>query len=245
MAARVSLVAWKWFFAASFGIQGPPTQPTGASKRRSVRGRRVARTGRNEGSRSGRAMGRKGDEQSLLVAFYPEFGRNSPRDAPCFVLVHTREAATKQTTKKKRGVSEKCCAPRDENTLSAIPTSGRSRIFRPEHLCNLFFVSFLLLLLLLLHERSSDNYVTPRKCDIILLSIRFDNSFLKNRIWVLFDKIVSFVIYIYIYDYIKIHEVFSRELSAYSNFSKVTKLNFCRITFCLIIYTIGRAKKKK
>ena len=40
---------------------------------------------------------------------------------------------------KNEASSEKCCAPRDENTLSAIPTSARSGIFRPEHLCNLFF----------------------------------------------------------------------------------------------------------
>lgn len=33
------------------------------------------------------------------------------------MLVHTRGAATKRTTKKKRGVSEKCCAPQ----LDAMP----------------------------------------------------------------------------------------------------------------------------
>lgn len=75
----------------------------------------------------GQVRGRKGDdEQSLLVAFYPEFGRaDSPRDARCFV--HTRGAATKGTSKKKRGVSEKCCALRATRTRSTRYRVGGSR----------------------------------------------------------------------------------------------------------------------
>lgn len=86
MAPRASPLAQNGFLPPRSEFRSPPPTQRGLAGTMVVQGKGIEGTRWNEGRNEWTVRGRKGDEQSLLVAFYPEFGRaDSPRDARCYV----------------------------------------------------------------------------------------------------------------------------------------------------------------